>query len=285
MLPGAGTLATRWRRGREAGSGRSDVVANATVAVGMALAGHPPHRSVREQLPHTALTSGVTINLQGFSYARQADVTLFAALCPQRVKLACRFPLVGPLPSTDSAADDPALFARFVGTMGPSDSLKTCMSGYGTCLPRPSPTDNRRGSLQGLPVLAHGVSTHAQGLRLRGVHKRLAINIAHDVAFPLSGQSRHAEGMISELNGWPARTPVNASPAVLPSPAHDSGPRWIATPFLCGSFIRYSMPVYPGAFPDPVILLVVQRAARNLPRPGHRWEARAGPRLRWCYAS
>jgi hypothetical protein len=28
---------------------------------------------------------------------------------------------------------------------------------------------------------------------------------------------------------------------------HDSEPKWCATPFLCGSFIRYSMPVYPGA--------------------------------------
>jgi hypothetical protein len=27
-----------------------------------------------------------------------------------------------------------------------------------------------------------------------------------------------------------------------------------AIPFLCGSFIRNSMPVYPGAFPDPFIL-------------------------------
>ena len=26
------------------------------IAVGMALAGHPPHRSVRAELPHTALT-------------------------------------------------------------------------------------------------------------------------------------------------------------------------------------------------------------------------------------
>jgi hypothetical protein len=27
------------------------------VAVGMAIAGHPPHRSVREELPHTALAA------------------------------------------------------------------------------------------------------------------------------------------------------------------------------------------------------------------------------------
>src|SRR4030095_16097361 len=42
-------------------------------------------------------------------------------------------------------------------------------------------------------------------------------------------------------------TPVNASPASLRTQAHDSEPKWCATPFLCGSLIRYSMPVYLGA--------------------------------------
>src|SRR5262245_56954057 len=28
---------------------------------------------------------------------------------------------------------------------------------------------------------------------------------------------------------------------------HDSEPKWCATPFLCGSLIRYSIPVYLGA--------------------------------------
>ena len=99
------------------------------VAVGTALSGGPPRGSVREALPHTALTSGITISLASFSYGKQADATLSAALCPQRVRLACRFPLVDPLPSTDSAtAVGPALFVRFSGTMGPSDSLEPCVS-------------------------------------------------------------------------------------------------------------------------------------------------------------
>ena len=59
--------------------------------------------------------------------------------------------------------------------------------------------------------------------------------------------------VISELNTWPVCSPVNASPVALRPPAHDSGPKWCATPFLCGSLIRYSMPVYPGAFPDPFL--------------------------------
>src|SRR3989442_2636441 len=39
----------------------------------------------------------------------------------------------------------------------------------------------------------------------------------------------------------------NASSATLPPPSHGSGPEWFATPSLYDSFIRYSMPVYPGA--------------------------------------
>src|SRR5262244_1166454 len=48
-----------------------------------------------------------------------------------RHECACgAFPLVDLLPSADSAANAPALalFARFTGTMRPSDSLQTCMS-------------------------------------------------------------------------------------------------------------------------------------------------------------
>ena len=110
----------------------------------------------------------------------------------------------------------------------------------------------RRRSFQGLPVSVQRVSTHAQGLRLRGAHEQLAMIVTHDVAFPLSGQGRHAEDLISELHGWPTCAPVNASPAMLPPPAHDSGLECFATGFPCGSFIRYSLPALTGAFPDPI---------------------------------
>src|SRR5713101_722930 len=53
--------------------------------------------------------------------------------------------------------------------------------------------------------------------------------------------------IISQLNTRPACAPVNASPAALRLPTHDSGPGWFATPFLCDSFIHDSTPVYPGA--------------------------------------
>ena len=50
------------------------------------------------------------------------------------------FPLVDPLPSTDSAASDsPALFARFSGTMRSSDSPQTCVAAvrHFACAVRP----------------------------------------------------------------------------------------------------------------------------------------------------
>ena len=49
-------------------------------------------------------------------------------------------------------------------------------------------------------------------------------NATHRVAFPLVAQGRHPGKVISELNGWPAFPPVNASRATSRLPAHDSGP-------------------------------------------------------------
>src|SRR5713101_5959109 len=110
----------------------------------------------------------------------------------------------------------------------------------------------------GLPVLARGVSIHAWGLRLRGVLRMLAI--AHPSVLPSAMRNDVGTpvAIISQLNTQPACAPVNASPAALRLPTHDSGPGWLATPFLCDSFIHNSTPVYPGA---PRILLDVPSRA------------------------
>src|SRR2546428_5480496 len=52
---------------------------------------------------------------------------------------------------------------------------------------------------------------------------------------------------LSRLKTLPACPPVNASRAALRLPAHDSGPGWLATPYLYDSCIRDFTPVYPGA--------------------------------------
>ena len=97
------------------------------------------------------------------------------ALCPARVLLAA-FPSTGPLCSTASAtASSAALFDSFVATTGPSDFPRSCILGL---RPRPSPSGpphHQDGQTRDLPVLAHRDSVHAQVLRPRGVHERLAI--------------------------------------------------------------------------------------------------------------
>src|SRR5262245_25488769 len=51
------------------------------------------------------------------------------------------------------------------------------------------------------------------------------------------------ERTLSRLNGWPMRSPVNASPRPSRATAHDSGPMWIATPSSQGTCTLYSLPV------------------------------------------
>ena len=69
--------------------------------------------------------------------------------------------------------------------------------------------------------------------------------IAPRVVLPSMNCTMSASGfkMLSRLDGWPMRSPVNASP--LPSRAltHDSGPMWIAGPSPCETFTLHSLPV------------------------------------------
>ncbi|MEX0712874.1 MAG: hypothetical protein WD278_11030, partial [Pirellulales bacterium] len=64
--------------------------------------------------------------------------------------------------------------------------------------------------------------------------------------------SQHRVGtpveVISELNTWPAFSPVNASPATLPPPAHDSRASVVRYSFAVGSCVSDSLPVFTGAF-------------------------------------
>ena len=88
---------------------------------------------------------------------------------------------------------------------------------------------------------------HAWGLRLRRVLRVLAM--AHPSVLPsamLNGVGTPV-AIISQLNTLPALPPVNASMAASRLTTHDSGPGWLAMPFLYDSFIHKSTPVYRGA--------------------------------------
>lgn len=136
------------------------------IAVGTALTGAPPHRSVREVLPHTALTLGrVTISrlIGRLLVCQSVRCHAVPGAVSGASKVRSAFPSVGSLPSTDSAAaTGPALFARFAGTMEPSDFPWAFMSAVpsGTLSDRSAP---RSGNPQDLPVLAFGVSQACTG--------------------------------------------------------------------------------------------------------------------------
>jgi hypothetical protein len=48
---------------------------------------------------------------------------------------------------------------------------------------------------------------------------------------------------LSRLNGWPMRSPVNASPKPSRATAHDTGPMWFETPSSQGTCTIYYLPV------------------------------------------
>lgn len=48
---------------------------------------------------------------------------------------------------------------------------------------------------------------------------------------------------LSRLNGWPARSPTDASLTSSRRPAHGSGPIWVACPLSWWTFTSYSLPV------------------------------------------
>ena len=82
-----------------------------------------------------------------------------------------------------------------------------------------------------------------QCLRPRWVIRALAL--PHPSVSPSAGATASAPSIckLSRLNGWPVRSPADAS--LLPSRAevHGSGSMWIATPSSCRTCTNYSLPV------------------------------------------
>ena len=158
--------------------------------------------------------------------------TLRPALCPGRVELVA-FPLGSPLSSTASATGGPVLFGGLAGTTGLSDFSRSCISGL---RPRPSPSgqpaDQAGWRARDLAVLAHGNSTHAQVLRPRRVHRRLAKT--PPAILPSAGG--HCVGTLDYVDfaaQWPGlRVPLpTLRRRPHGRPTHGSGPSWFARPF------------------------------------------------------
>ena len=97
----------------------------------MALAGHPPHRTGRAELPHPALVLGKNVQ-QRFrtkmvslspTFRSCSSATSYPGLwlCVQQGAHSRTFPLTGGFPSISSNPFE--LFGNFVGTTPPSDCL------------------------------------------------------------------------------------------------------------------------------------------------------------------
>src|SRR4030095_3943112 len=135
-----------------------------SVAVGTALASGPPHGSVREEFPHTALTSGSSDG-QPFLRTQLVVIATHPApppLCPARVR-SCSFPLGPPPPLCGLRCQRiPAGFVRPLRWYYEAVRLPTDVHVEITAFSLLRPSHSIEcGRLQGLPVLAHGVSTHA----------------------------------------------------------------------------------------------------------------------------
>jgi hypothetical protein len=82
---------------------------------------------------------------------------------------------------------------------------------------------------------------------LRYRRPQCSLALPSTASAPRSAHRLHDGGSISRLNTWPARTPVNASPALLRAPMHDSEPVWIANPSPYETLIHNTLPVLTGA--------------------------------------
>jgi hypothetical protein len=147
-----------------------------------------------------------------------------------------------------SASGFPLLFGHLVGTSRPSDFPSTCMLDFWITSFSNRPVHNCVSGVDGTSRFSR-----VKFPRMPGVFDCAEpVGCSHfafaGVAFRILEQRRHSDFRpLSRLNTLPACSPVNASRAALRLPAHDSGPGWLATPYLYNSCIRDFTPVYPGA--------------------------------------
>ncbi len=157
------------------------------------------------------------------------------------------FSSVNALPSTASANGRPSLFGCFIGTYPVVRFLASVRVGRAAIAFSHRSAAFATDAERGLPVLVRKGSGRAWGLATAPGPAQTRDGVCVGVAFRIRALRRRPKRFLSRLNTQPARASVNASPASSWTPTHDSRSGWIATPFLCGSFIRSFPPVYPGA--------------------------------------
>src|SRR5271166_1703626 len=177
---------------------------------------------------------------------RSSACDTLARSCARRVLCWSAFHLVPALGSTGSAADRSALFVGFPATTTESDSSGPCIVGYDSSSsrrgpavssrrPNPRPPGSRAKSFR----TCSGSSTTPDWVSARVIALPMLPSVILNTS--ASGNIK-----LSRLDGWPMRSPVNASPASSRIPTHDSGPVWFARPSLRGTCTLYSLPVFPA---------------------------------------
>ena len=136
------------------------------------------------------------------------------------------------------------MFGSFIGTTQASDFSPAWMSGLRpSAFPDPPTVNCPAGTGEISQFLFREL------LRMLRVYDRVGLVEGSRVAPPPMWPSASLNSvgapdcLISRLNGWPALSPVNASTTPSRAPPHDSGPGWFAIPFLCRTFINYSLTV------------------------------------------
>ena len=133
-----------------------------------------------------------------------------ARLCVRTVLCSSAFSWVPSLRSTNSAAAEAALFARFFATSGRSDFSIALIVGYGLRPSRQRPGHDWRGRRWRAPGSRAKGFCACQGLRRRGVGVCLAISTP--AVLPSVGRKTSApRTCLTPLNTSPAPSPVNAS--------------------------------------------------------------------------
>jgi hypothetical protein len=211
----------------------------------MPIAGHPLHGSGRAALPHPALALGDKTRgallpdvLARCHPAQQPGAVSGRRDCRASSPWPARFPPSPPPPVRRPCS-------------ATSSVLPSC--------PTSRVVHHRRESLDfpTRPATSagdHGISRfpHAVLPRMLGVSDRAGFRRTwrwRSVGCglpPISTASAPRSYSISRLDTWPACSPVNASPAQLPAPTHDSGPLWVATPSTFRTSIYCTAPILPA---------------------------------------
>ena len=164
----------------------------------------------------------------GLPYAVQAVGRALPARCPGRAVL-FRV-LLGPRPWLHGLlAGRPASFARFPATMAESDPSSPCIIGFGSSPSRCGPLSLHARPRSRSPGFRSRSLRTCQGLRPRRTGHALAL--ARIPVSPSAVTTASASQLIlSRLDGWPIRTPADASPPASRPTTHGSGPMGFATP-------------------------------------------------------